>query len=118
MRQRIVLALLVLVVVLLNTLWLALPKGNYQGIVIHHSAGSGDYRGIRRAHLARGWFEIGYHFVLSNGSTDIPEGYLWPAWRYRLGLWSVATRNWRQNRSAIHLCVVGDGPGLADVEGR
>ncbi len=101
--------LIVAALLLFNTVFFALPRGGYQQIVIHHSAGQhGDFRTIRRSHLARGWFEIGYHFVLSNGSTEVEAGHLEPTWRYRLGIWSVATRSWRHNHSALHLCVVGN----------
>lgn len=51
--------------------------------------------------------EIAYHFVLSNGSTDVELGHLEPTWRYRLGLWSTATRSWA-NLTALHVCIVGN----------
>ena len=100
---------LIVVLVMVNGLFVVLPRARYRAIVVHHSAGDhGDHRSIRRAHLARGWFETAYHLVLSNGSTDVPFGHLYPTWRYRLGLWSVATRSPRHNVGALHLCVVGN----------
>ena len=102
-------AAILALLVLGNLLFLALPRADYDAIVVHHSAGrSGDFRDIRRAHRARGWFEIAYHFVLSNGSTKIGAGHLEATLRYRLGLWSTATTDWRCNLSALHLCVVGN----------
>lgn len=94
---------------LLNISFIAWPRVRYGSIVVHHTASDhGDYQTVRRAHHARGWAEIAYHAVLSNGSTDVPFGHLYPTWRYRLGLWSVATRSLRFNVRALHLCVVGN----------
>ena len=101
--------------------WAILPKVRYQSIVVHHTAGQvGDLESIRRQHYARGWFETAYHLVLSNGSTAVPLGHLQPTLRYRLGLWSVATRNPRANTTALHLCIVGNyeaGPLPERLEG-
>jgi len=108
MKRGVSRSLLLLAFLLFNTVWIVLPRGSYESIVIHHSAGSGDHHATRRAHLSRGWFEIAYHLVLSNGRTPVPLGHLEPTWRFRLGLWSVATKSWQHNRSSIHLCVVGD----------
>lgn len=94
---------------LTNALFLAVPRANYQSVVVHHSASDiSDYRSIRKDHHARGWFEIAYHFVLSNGSTAIPRSHLYPTRRYFFGIWSVATRSPRFNMTALHLCVVGN----------
>ncbi len=101
--------LIVLALVLANAVFVLLPKGQYAAIVLHHSAApTGDFREIRRQHRARGWFEIAYHFVLANGSTDLPSGHLEPTWRYRLGAWSTATRSRWHNLNALHLCIVGN----------
>ena len=100
---------IVITLLCLNTLCLWRPWGSYDFLVIHHSASAvGDYSDIRRVHRARGWFEIAYHLVLSNGSTDTPHGHLFPTYRYRLGLWSTATRSRRHNLRGLHLCIIGD----------
>lgn len=92
-----------------NVLFLVLPRVRYRAIVVHHTASqSGDFRSVRRHHLSRGWLEIAYHFVLSNGSTDIGLGHLEPTWRYRLGLWSAGTKSRRANLTALHVCIVGN----------
>ncbi|MEM7482399.1 MAG: peptidoglycan recognition family protein [Acidobacteriota bacterium] len=94
---------------LVNAAFLLIPRASYRALVIHHSAANvSDFYTIREAHRTRGWFESAYHLVLSNGSTDIPFGHLQPTRRYRLGLWSVATRSPRHNLTAIHLCVAGN----------
>ncbi len=46
----------------------------WQCIVIHHSAtDSGNAAAFDRAHRNRGWDELGYHFVIGNG-TGTPDG--------------------------------------------
>ena len=46
-------------------------------LVVHHSAtesgGAGAFRALHR--LARGWRDVGYHFVIGNG-THSPDGFL------------------------------------------
>lgn len=92
-----------------NAALLSMPRGQYREIVVHHTASAhDDLASIRRAHLQRGWLEAAYHLVLSNGSAGRPLGSLEASWRYRLGLWSPATRSPRHNLRAVHLCVVGN----------
>ncbi|MEM9555337.1 MAG: peptidoglycan recognition family protein [Acidobacteriota bacterium] len=109
-----------LLLLALNALFLWAPWGTYQAVVVHHTASSvGDAASIRRAHWQRGWAEVAYHAVLANGSTAVPRGHLEPTWRYRLGLWSVATRSPRFNVGALHLVVVGnyeDAPMPEDLQ--
>lgn len=93
----------------LDLSFLVLPWGGWDSIVVHHTASQrDDADSIRRAHLARGWFETAYHLVLANGTTDVPRGHLQPTRRYLWGLWSVATRSPRANVSAVHVVVVGN----------
>lgn len=107
-KRRPWLAIVLLALIAGNLLFLAVPGLRYRAIVVHHTASRiGDFRDVRRYHHARGWFEIAYHFVLSNGSTDVGLGHLEPTWRYRLGLWSTATRSWA-NLTALHVCIVGN----------
>ncbi|MEM1177451.1 MAG: peptidoglycan recognition family protein [Acidobacteriota bacterium] len=118
MTSRLAAPLVLALLVSFNLIFLALPAGRYDAVVVHHAAAeTSDYRSIRRAHHGRGWWEIGYHFVLSNGSTDIPFGHLYATRRYALGLWSVATRSPRFNLTALHLCAVGNYE-TAPVPGR
>ena len=43
-------------------------------IVVHHSAtNNGSAESFRRSHKARGWNDIGYHFVVTNGKGG-PDG--------------------------------------------
>jgi N-acetylmuramoyl-L-alanine amidase len=42
---------------------------NPEYIIIHHSAtAQGDVETFRRAHRAKGWRDIGYHYVIGNGT--------------------------------------------------
>src|SRR5579863_9129173 len=48
------------------------PSDRWQCIVIHHSASDvGGAERFDRWHRAKGWDELGYHFVIGNG-TDTP----------------------------------------------
>lgn len=88
--------------------WL-LPRARYRTIVIHHTASQSDsLASIRRAHGARGWYDIGYHLVLANGQAGVPAGHLEVGARYRWGGYSVATRNKWCNVTALHLTLVGN----------
>jgi hypothetical protein len=82
----------------------------YDSIVLHHSASKVDnYASIREFHVKkRGWSDAAYHLILSNGSTSVPPGHLEGTSRFERGGPAAATRSWRANRSALHLCVVGD----------
>lgn len=46
----------------------------WRGILIHHSAGSDtdakETEQYRRQHLAKGWLDIGYHFVVERVAGD------------------------------------------------
>jgi hypothetical protein len=85
-------------------------KVRFNAVVIHHSASSVDnYQSIAEFHRReRGWGDAAYHLILSNGSTEIPLGFLEATGRYRYLAPSVATKNMYYNLRAIHICVVGD----------
>src|SRR4051812_3753672 len=52
--------------------WLIhVPANQWQYIVIHHSATpSGSAAAFDRMHRAKGWDELGYHFVIGNGTMS------------------------------------------------
>lgn len=94
----------------LFTLYAISEKLRFNAIVIHHTASSVDnYQSIaayqRQEH---GWRDAAYHLILSNGSTNVPLGYLEPTGRFRFLSASVATKSIYYNLHAIHICVVGD----------
>jgi hypothetical protein len=90
--------------------FLVSEKFRFNAIVIHHSASSVDnYQSIAEFHRKeRGWRDAAYHLILSNGSTDVPLGFLEATSRYRYLSHSVATKNAYYNLRGIHICVVGN----------
>lgn len=82
----------------------------YRYLVIHHTASSTDnYQSINEYHRKkRHWGEAAYHLILSNGSTEVPPGYMESTKRYKLLLWSTATRSFIHNLFGIHLVIVGN----------
>ncbi|MFQ5494783.1 MAG: peptidoglycan recognition family protein [Phycisphaerae bacterium] len=80
-------------------------------IVLHHSAtetgGAGRFDRYHRE--ANGWDELGYHFVIGNG-TDTPDGYVevGPRWhKQKHGAHCKSTGNYF-NKHGIGICLVGD----------
>ena len=89
------------------------PKGrtnNWRWIVIHHSATpAGGARAFDKMHKAKGWDELGYHFVVGNG-TDTRDGQVevgprWP--RQKWGAHAKTPDN-RFNDFGIGICLVGN----------
>lgn len=98
------------------------PKGEYgwvppggiskrwQCIVVHHSGTSaGCASDFHQAHLNRGWDELGYHFVIGNGtgSSDgqIEVGSRW--YKQKHGAHCKTAGNWH-NEHGIGICMVGN----------
>ena len=91
-------------------------------IVIHHSATEvGGAERFTRAHRARGFDELGYHFVIGNG-TDTADGQVevgprWPAQKY--GAHCRSPDDY-YNEHGIGICLVGnfddDRPTAAQME--
>lgn len=82
----------------------------WQYIVIHHSAtGSGGAKSFDRMHRQKGWDELGYHFVIGNGSDTgdgvIEVGSRWPKQKYGA---HCKTPDNRYNDFGIGICLVGD----------
>ncbi len=82
----------------------------WQYIVIHHSAtGTGGAKAFDRMHRDRGWDELGYHFVIGNG-TDTGDGVVevgsrWVKQKYGA---HCKTPDNRYNDFGIGICLVGD----------
>lgn len=69
-------------------------------VVIHHSATprSTTFESIRRAHLAKGWTDIGYHVViLGNGDLRVGRRLL-----------TAGAHAPPRNFETIGLCIIGD----------
>jgi N-acetyl-anhydromuramyl-L-alanine amidase AmpD len=81
------------------------PMGKVCWIVVHHSASEkGSVPAFRILHRAvNGWADIGYHFVIGNGTLsgdgEVEEG------RPR---WAAGAHAKGHNEEAIGVCLVGD----------
>ncbi|MEM1011597.1 MAG: peptidoglycan recognition family protein [Planctomycetota bacterium] len=79
-------------------------------IVIHHSATpDGGAREFDKLHRGNGWDELGYHFVIGNG-TDTPDGAVevGPRWRKQKHGAHAKTADNRFNELGIGICLVGN----------
>lgn len=88
------------------------PPGarKWQWIVIHHSAThEGGARRFDQQHRANGWDELGYHFVIGNGS-DTKDGLveIGPRWQKQKHGAHAKTPDNRFNDYGIGICLVGD----------
>lgn len=79
-------------------------------IVVHHSATpNGGARSFDRYHRDKGWDELGYHFVIGNG-TDTPDGMVEVGSRWykqKHGAHCKTPDNYF-NEHGIGICLVGD----------
>jgi hypothetical protein len=86
---------------------------SWQAIVIHHSAtpGGGAVR-FDREHRIKGWDELGYDFVIGNG-TDTGDGQIEVGSRWvkqKIGAHAKTPDNW-YNEHGIGICLVGNFDG-------
>lgn len=85
------------------------PRWTY--IVLHHSAtDSGGARTFDKHHRQQnGWDELGYHFVIGNG-TETPDGYVevGSRWHKQKHGAHCKTPNNYFNEHGIGICLVGD----------
>src|SRR4051812_862435 len=87
-----------------------MKQGGWKWIVIHHSATpSGGARAFDRMHKAKGWDELGYHFVVGNG-TDTGDGQVEVGPRWVKQKWGAhaKTPDNRFNNYGIGICLVGN----------
>lgn len=79
-------------------------------VVVHHSAtDSGGARAFDRFHRGKGWDELGYHFVIGNGSDTadgmIEVGSRWHSQKHGA---HCKTPDQYYNEHGIGICLVGD----------
>ena len=68
-------------------------------VIFHHSLStSGGVQQIREWHLARGWEDIGYHYVVTD-SGDVQSG---------RDLRLQGAHTYGRNRDSVGVCLVGD----------
>lgn len=94
--------------------WSVRPGRVWKYIVIHHSATErGSAESFDRAHRARGWDSLGYHFVIGNGhgQTDgrVVVGQRWGKQKH--GAHTGGTPGNEYNEHGIGICLVGDFSG-------
>lgn len=82
-------------------------------IIVHHSASTwGTSNDIDEWHRARGWKEIGYHFVITNGRPNPDSEYaeLFDGQIERGRRPNEQGAHWRKgNRHSLGVCLIGDG---------
>jgi len=90
------------------------PKGaerKWRYIIVHHSATDrGDAATFDRAHKNRGWDELGYHFVIGNGTlSGNGRTEIGPRWEKQKHGAHCRIRNHPEyNRIGVGICLVGN----------
>ncbi len=91
--------------------WIPIAQANaWRYIVIHHSATpTGGAAAFDKMHRAKGWDELGYHFVVGNG-TDTTDGRVEVGPRWPKQKWGAhcKTPDNRYNDFGIGICLVGN----------
>jgi hypothetical protein len=88
----------------------AKADGPWKYIVIHHSATpTGGAAAFDRMHRQKGWDELGYHFVIGNGSDTrdgaVEVGSRWPKQKHGA---HAKTPDNEFNKFGIGICLVGN----------
>ena len=88
----------------------AIRSNSWRWIVIHHSASSGgSAAAFDRMHRTKGWDELGYHFVIGNGSnTGDGQVEVGPRWRKQKWGAHAKTPDNKYNDFGIGICLVGN----------
>ena len=89
------------------------PTNKWKYIIIHHSATDvGSALKFHYAHQRRGFSRgLGYHFVIDNGSSDKPDGYIEVAPRWIKQQNGAHCKASNMNSKGIGICLVGDFTG-------
>ncbi len=91
--------------------WAAPSQRTWRYIVIHHSATEdGNAASFDVMHRAKGWNELGYHFVIDNGlggrDGTVEVGSRWPVQKW--GAHTGGTPGNEYNEYGIGICLVGN----------
>ncbi len=85
------------------------PSERWRYIVIHHSATErGSALIFLRAHLRRGFADVGYHFVINNGTVGKRDGQIEVSRRWQRQEIGAHCRAGCMNFKSIGICVVGN----------
>ena len=86
------------------------PARQWEFIVIHHSATkTGNADEFDTAHRARGMINgLAYHFVIDNGTADMPDGHIEVGSRWETQLHGGHCRQAYINEHGIGICLVGN----------
>ena len=88
--------------------WTASGSVAWRYLVIHHSASDlGSAAIFHRAHIARGWDGLGYHFVIGNGTAS-GDGEVEVGYRWRDQARGAHAGNNEYNEHGIGICLVGN----------
>ena len=89
------------------------PSKKWEYIIIHHSATDvGNALKFHYAHKRRGYSRgLGYHFVIDNGSSGKPNGYIEVAPRWIKQQDGAHCKAGGMNCKGIGICLVGDFTG-------
>jgi len=87
------------------------PERPWRFVVIHHSAtATGSAGEFDRMHRAKGWDELGYHFVIGNGTGsgdgEVEVGGRWPVQKH--GAHTKVANHPEYNDLGIGICLVGN----------
>ena len=91
--------------------WAATNARPWRYVVIHHSASpTGNAQQFDAAHRERGWDELGYHFVITNGQGGGDgQNEVGPRWRkQKQGAHCGGTPANEYNELGTGICLVGD----------
>jgi LysM repeat protein len=85
------------------------PSNKWKYIIIHHSAtDEGSSLQFHKHHQNKGWKSVGYHFVIDNGESEKPDGFIeiTPRWlKQENGAHCKASH---MNNKSIGICLVGN----------
>ena len=85
------------------------PTGKWKYIIIHHSAtDEGNALCFDKFHRRRGWKNLGYHFVIDNGSEGKQDGQIEVAPRWIKQQDGAHCKAGSMNSTGIGICLVGN----------
>lgn len=97
----------IFIITFLNYFW---KEKRWRYIVIHHTASEiGNLEYYKKLHQEeRGWDDIGYHFLINNGTYNTVPGQIEESdlWKKRKSGYS--TKNWLVNTFGISIVIVGN----------